>query len=130
LSDEKDLASATEVQVVDYMTLETNIIPQVTHVRVYQDELLEHVAERHPEIPLLLVPSFVAAVETAITNPTHVESSLVPNKYVFVDARTANASGDPLRVPVKLVDGTSARTSTLFFASPNYETRIIWKEGS
>lgn len=99
----------------------------VTEVRVY-DETLDHVRRRHPEVPAEL-PSIAHAVAEAIDNPTHIEKSH-SNSYVFVSYASTNRSGDPLRVPVKIVEGTSARMKTFYFASLSYDPEIIWqKEG-
>ena len=108
----------------DYYVIFTNILPDVAEVRFYE-ETVDHVIAEHPEVPIEL-PSIRTAVGSAITNPTHIESSY-NNSLVFVDANTTNASGDPLRVPVKQVSGNSARVKTVYFASSTGEPNIIWR---
>jgi len=100
--------------VSQFKAIPSRVFPAVVEVRIYQDTI-EHIRNNHPEIPVEL-PSFQQAIENAITHPSWIESSR-PNTYVFVDKRSSNRSGDPLRVPVKIVSGTSGRVLTAFFAS-------------
>jgi hypothetical protein len=95
-------------------------------VRLY-DETIEHIKEEHQEVPIEL-PSMIHAIGTTITQPTHVESSY-GGSFVFVDSRTTNASGDPFRVPVKPIAGTtSARIRTAYFATADVpEEQIVWR---
>jgi hypothetical protein len=109
-----------------FKVIKTGILSQLTEVRFY-DETVDHVKAEHPEIPIEL-PCVSTAVENAIVNPTHVESSY-SNSYIYVDGGTTNASGDPLRVPVKGVSGNSGRVKTVYFASGNTTPNIIWKRG-
>ena len=106
-------------------TFISTAIPEITHVRLYE-ETVEHVCENHPEIPAQL-PSMTFAVEQAIVDPTHVEFSHA-GAYVFVNTRAVNKSGDPLRVPVKIVEGTSGRIRTFYFASPSRPPKIVWRK--
>ena len=108
----------------DFTRFATSVIPDIAEVRLY-DETIEKVRFGHPEIPARL-PSLVAAVMKAVTNPSHVERIDDVN-YVFVDMGTTNASGDPLRVPVKRIDGLSARVKSFYFASGGRAARIIWR---
>jgi hypothetical protein len=107
-----------------YIVISTAIIDELTEVRLY-DETVGHVKERHPEIPIEL-PSMTTATAGAIANPTHVEETY-DQSYVFVDAETTNRSGDPLRVPVKVIEGTSGRVKTVYFASTEGERKIVWR---
>jgi len=87
--------------------------------------LEDHIRENHPEVPIHL-PSIQTAVESAIANPSHVEASY-GNSYIFVDQGSTNKSGDPLRVPVKMIDGTSSgRVKTAYFASTESQKPIVW----
>jgi hypothetical protein len=98
----------------------------VTEARLY-DETIDHVAEGHPEIPIIL-PSLVTAVQGAITAPTLVENDPArPSAFVFVDEKTTNASGDPLRVPIKVIKGTSGLVKTFYFATSEGPRNIIWR---
>lgn len=103
--------------------IRTSVLSNVTEVHLY-DETIDHVKSNHPEVQIDL-PSIATSVENAIVNPTHVEESY-NNSYVFVDGLTTNSSGDPLRVPVKLVSGTSARVKTVFFGTAAPKP-IIWR---
>jgi hypothetical protein len=111
----------------DFKVITTNVVSSVEQVRLY-DETVAHVEKNHPEVPARL-PSIVAAVESTVQNPTHVEKSY-GNSYVFVDSETTNKSGDAFRVPVKVVEGTSACVKTFFFGSNEVAPEnIIWRRG-
>lgn len=105
-----------------YKIIRTEVLSNVTEVHLYE-ETIEHVKSNHPEVPIEL-PSIDASVENAIVNPTHVEVSY-NNSYVFVDANSTNSSGDPLRVPIKVVTGTSGRVKTIFFGTAAPKP-IVW----
>jgi hypothetical protein len=103
-------------------------ITEVATVHLYESTLL-HVEVEHPEVRPLL-PSIVAAVTTAISNPTRVEHSR-PTSYVFVDETTTNAEGYPLRVAVRPVPGTnSGRVTTFYFASTEDVPSVIYRRAS
>ena len=108
----------------DFKVILTTVIPEVTEVRFYQ-ETVEHVRAEHPEVALEL-PSVAAATEAALVNPTHVEQSY-NRSFVFVGAGSTNASGDPLRIPVRVVEGTSARVKTVYFATTQTGDNVIWR---
>lgn len=110
----------------DFKIIATAVFSTVTEVRLY-DETIEHIKEGHPEVPIEL-PSISAAVENTIVNPTHIEESHT-NSYVFVDSLSTNSSGDPLRVPVKLVDGSSGVVKSAYFASTGVK-KIVWSKGT
>lgn len=114
-----------KLAVTDYVVIKTTILDDVTEVRLY-DETVFHIRNHHPDVAVSIVPS---AVETAITNPTHVEASY-RNSYVFVDSQTTNQSGDPLRVAVKKIEGTSALVKTAYFASTDEDVVPIWPKSS
>jgi hypothetical protein len=107
-----------------YKLISTSVYPGVTEVRLYA-QTVEHVKEHHPEIPLEL-PCISAAVEQCIVSPTSVEASY-SNSVIFVDTDTTNASGDPLRIPVKIVEGTSGRVKTIYFASTEDQPQTLWR---
>jgi len=112
--------------VTDYKVIKTSVLPaELTEVRFYA-ETVDHVRAEHPEVPIEL-PSITEATEQAISNPTQVEKSY-NNSYVFVDAGTTNAGGDPLRVPVKRVSETSGRVKTVFFASTEGSRNVIYRK--
>jgi len=113
------------VRVEDYLLIQTHATESVTEVRLY-DETLDHIAEEHPEIPVYL-PSIQTAIVSAIQSPTHIEQSQHVGAFVFVDAGSTDAFGNPLRVPLKPIAGTSALVKTSFFGKPNYTPTIIWR---
>jgi hypothetical protein len=109
----------------EFLLIKTAVFPAVTDVRFYE-ETLQHIIEQHPEVPILL-PSVNSAVEHGLILPTHIEASY-SNSFVFVDAETTNAVGDPLRIPVKIIEGTSARLKTVYFASADQDNQnIVWR---
>jgi hypothetical protein len=107
----------------EFTLIKTAVFSGVTEVRFY-DETIAHIQE-HEEIPILL-PSLFGSIERVIANPTHVETSY-GNSYVFVDTETTNASGDPLRIPVKIIEGTSGRLRSVYFASAGGVPNIVWR---
>lgn len=109
----------------DYKTFTTAAAGALVEVRLY-DETLDHVRSEHPEVPIEL-PSMLAAIESAIASPTVVEQSH-SNSVVFMDTTTTNQSGDPLRIPVKLVTETSGRIKTVLFASPPTQGNALGKK--
>jgi hypothetical protein len=109
----------------DYTVFKTNLISTVTEVRLYQDTV-EKIKDRHPEVPIEL-PSIMEAVGKAVISPTHIEQSH-SGTYVYVDRESTNAAGDPLRVPVKPVIGTSCRVQSAYFASTSASPTIIWRK--
>ncbi len=108
----------------DFRIIETSIISELKEVRLY-DETIQHICKEHPEVPINL-PSIVIGVEQAVANPTHVEKSY-ESSYVFVDESSTNSTGDPLRVPVKVIGERSGRIRTAFFASTSGPKEIVWR---
>lgn len=103
----------------------TTVINEVQMVAIYP-ETIHHIIRNHPEIGRNAeLPSILHAIETTLTNPSRVERSY-NNSFVFVDQNSTNASGEPLRVPVKLVVGTSARMKSAYFASTQGSRDVIW----
>jgi hypothetical protein len=113
--------------VSDFKIIPTTALVNLTEVRFYEDTV-KHILEEHPEVPILL-PTIHAGVTGAISNPTHIERSYA-GSFVFVDTGSTNASGDPLRVPVMPVSGTSGRVRTVYFATPSGSPEVIWRRGS
>ena len=108
----------------DFIAVESAIIPEIREIRLYA-ETVDHVRKHHPEIPASF-PTLEFAVLETLRNPTHVEKSY-QSSYVFVNTHSMNRSGDPLRVPIKIVAGTSARVKSFYFATPITEPTIIWR---
>lgn len=109
---------------MSYIVIRTGVLSNITDVRFYE-ETKDHIEKEHPEVPVYL-PSISYAIASTIAYPTHVEESY-SGSYVYVDDETTNASGDPLRVPVKLVEGTSARVRTAYFATTEGISNIVWR---
>jgi hypothetical protein len=110
--------------VTDYRIITTSVVPALTEVRFY-DETVEKIRLGHPEVPIAL-PSMHEAIAKAVKDPTQVEQSRL-DAFVFVDATTTNASGDPLKVPVKVVEDTSGRVSTAYFGSTTAIRNVIYR---
>ena len=109
----------------EFKVISTSVIREVATVRIYEETIV-HVKEEHPEVPIDL-PSIEGAVAAAISEPTHIERSH-SNSYVFVHDGMTNKSGDPLRVPVKIIEGTSGRVRTVYFASREAPAQsIVWR---
>ena len=66
--------------------------------------------------------------ETA-SNPTSVFQRSA-STFVYSDDKTTNHSGDPLLVPVKVVQGTSGRVRTFYFASTENFATVIWRKSN
>ena len=112
-----------------YVTIQTSVIPEVSEVRIYESTI-QHVIDHHPEIGRNIhLPVFRAAVHSTLENPTSVEPSH-NNSFVFVDENTTDVRGQPLRVPVRVVTGTSARMKTAYFASRSVPIVPIFPRGS
>jgi hypothetical protein len=109
---------------MSYIVIKTGILSNITDVRFYE-ETKHHIEAEHPEVQVYL-PSILYAIVNTIAYPTHVEESY-GGSYVYVNAETTNASGDPLRVPVKPVEGTSARVRTAYFATTEGPSNIVWR---
>lgn len=110
---------------MSFKKISTDVIDGLVEVRFY-DETIAHIKEGHPEIPIEL-PCVTSAVEKAIVNPTVVEESY-DNSFVFVDEETTNKSGDPLRVPVKVIEGTnSGRVKTAYFATSDEQKPVRYR---
>ena len=104
----------------------TNVIPAITEVLLYE-ETIEHVIQNHPEF--ILLPSIIQAVERTVVNPTSVFQRSA-STFVYSDDNTTNHSGDPLLVPVKVVQGTSGRVRTFYFASTENFANVIWRKSN
>lgn len=110
-----------------FRVIKTTAVSVLSEVILYE-ETIQKVKDGHPEVPAEL-PSIEHAVEQAIVNPTYVEKSY-KNSYVFVDTSSTNSSGDPLRVPVKVVTGTSGRVKTFFFGDVAGTPEIVSKSSN
>ena len=108
-----------------FTLIRTAIIRNVTEVRFY-DDTIKKIRLAHPEVPIEL-PSILSAVARAIMYPSRVEQSH-SNTYVYVDVNSTNSSGQPLRVPVRLVSGTSGRVTSVYFARGPAASFIIWRK--
>jgi hypothetical protein len=114
-----------------HVVIPTSATPQVTEVRVYDSTFTHigeqhgaqlgsaftHVGERHGvELgSILRLPAMSQAITSAIESPTHIEPGN-PGSLKFVDTASTNIEGEPLKLLVKVVSGTSGRLQTLYFA--------------
>lgn len=97
----------------------------LTEVRLYE-ETLEHIIEEHSEFQLEL-PSQRTGLEAGIGNPTSVHASTTdPARSVVLVSAAFTYNNDPVHVPVKLVEGTSGRVRTAYFASGTYPGKVLW----
>jgi len=108
-----------------YHIVKTAAFPLITEVRIY-DETLDHIRENHPEVPIDF-PSLMDGLSNTICHPTHVESGKRTDTFVFVSVENTNASGDPFRVPIKVIEGTSGLLKTAFFATPENPLPVVWR---
>jgi hypothetical protein len=113
----------------DYRIFLTSVYDLITEARLYEDTI-GHIISEHPELPIEL-PSMLLAIKAAIANPSWIEASRTNVKsFIFVDANTTNRSGDPLRIPIKLIVGTSGLVKTAYFAKSPTFPRIIWRRNN
>lgn len=108
-----------------FTIIKTAAFHLVTEVRVYE-ETIEHIRDGHPEVPIDL-PSLMAGLEGTISNPSHIETGNRENTLIYVDEHSTNASGDPFRVPVKVIEGTSGLLKTAYFATPTNPGLVVWR---
>ena len=106
----------------DFQSFQTNIIPAITEVRLYKSTI-QHVIEHHEEF--LVLPSIIQAVGDTVVNPTRV-AQREKDVFVYTNGNTTNRSGKPLQVPVKIVQGTSARVRSFYYASTTISDTVIW----
>jgi hypothetical protein len=99
---------------MSYIKIKTSAVAVVTEVLLY-DETMAKVASGHREVPLEL-PSMAEAIKKAVINPTRTKQNR-PRSVVYIDDATTNAGGDPLIIPCRIVEGTSARVTSIYFAS-------------
>jgi hypothetical protein len=110
-----------------FVIVETNVVALVTHVHIYTSTI-QHVVNDHLEIGRNAeLPAIQGAVAKTLTAPTYVATSY-NRSLVFVDEGSTNASGQPLRVAVRIVSETSARMKTFFFADGSADNVIYRKE--
>jgi hypothetical protein len=102
--------------------------PQITEARLY-DETVSHITEEHTEVRLQL-PTVRAGFEQAIANPSRLyDSTTDPGKSVLLVSEALTFWGDPLHIPVKIVDGTSGRVKTAYFSSDTPGGELLWSAG-
>lgn len=111
-----------------FVTYSTDVISEVTDVRFYEDTV-KKIRMGHREVPVGY-PSINAAIVEGLTNPTHIESRK-PGHYLFVDSTSTNQSGDAMRMPLKVIEGTSARLQSVYFASTSEDgSNVIWRSSN
>lgn len=108
----------------EYLTTLTSAVPTLTVVRLYRETWEEKITVGHPE-----VNDFgMTGVLNAVAAPTCVYRSATrpDDSFVFV-ASGATFRGDPLHVPVKLVDGTSGRVTSAYFRQSSPSWQKLWE---
>jgi hypothetical protein len=111
----------------DYTSIPVPGLPSLTEVRLYA-ETLDHIAE-HPEFRLQL-PSQRTGLEIAIANPSAIhDSTTAPGKSVALVSDAFTYLGDPVHVPVRIVEGTSGRVQTAYFSSSAPPGTLLWSAG-
>ena len=118
------LYGASTVEDDDPFTLiATTKIASLTHVRLYQSTLVEHIFPGHPEVEMIGEEGIVEALE----NPSFIlESTTRPkDSVVFVSEKTTY-EGRPLHVPVRIIVGTSGRVPTSYFGDTSAGALKIW----
>ena len=108
----------------EYWEIVSTAVPEVSRIRLYR-KTVEHIEERHPEV---VDTVGIEGVISAINAPTRVlESSTNPAQaFVFV-SDTIKYESNPLHVPVKVVEGTSARVRTAYFVSGPSTSAVLWE---
>ena len=120
--------SGSEDTDTSFRIIETTVIPEVTHVRLYQDTI-DKVVEEH-EFGEGLTKAPVNMIEDTVKNPTAVYASTGYPTGNYIYSSTSNTfEGNPCNVPVKVVEGTSARVKTAIFTERPKGT-LIWKGAS
>ena len=108
-----------------YAAIAISAWPGLTVVRLYASTL-QHIAEQHAEFALQL-PSLRKGLEIAIANPTWIrESTTDPGGSVVIASEALSYFGDPVRIPVRIVAGTSGRVVTAYFDGTAYSGRLLW----
>jgi hypothetical protein len=99
--------------------------PGLTLVSLYHSTL-QHIAEEHAEFKLQL-PSLRLGLEMAIARPSSIfDSTTNPGGSVVIASNAITYFGAPVRIPIRLVEGTSGRVVTAYFDSSVYSGRLLW----
>lgn len=109
-----------------YIIVETSVISEVTVVRIY-DETLPHIQESHPEFGNF-IPSLEHAIKETISNPTEIrrtDADVSVESFRFCSSNHTYGNNS-LVVPVKVVEGTSARLSTAYFTDAP-KGKEVWR---
>ena len=108
-----------------YVVFASTARPEVTLVRLY-NETIGHIEERHPEVLVIAGTDGIAEV---IHRPSRVllGSPDPENAFVFV-SDNVTFGGASLYVPVKTVEGTSARVRTAYFRSDASLSQVLWEQ--
>jgi hypothetical protein len=111
-----------------FVTIVTNIVAEVRQVRLYESTW-NHIVEQHPEFRSRM-EALEHAVYDTIRNPTVVQRSTTsPDTGIVFSSSNNLKDGRVMVVPVKLVDGVSARVATAGFRKA-VRGDVIWKRES
>ena len=107
-----------------YLWIASTAVPSgISEVRLYR-ETWEHIREEHPEVETV----GEMGVLQALQSPSQVfVSSTRPDRSVVFVSDNVTYRDNPLRVPVKRVDGTSGRVSTAYFSGSSYDGDLLWE---
>ena len=96
----------------NYWEISSTAIPAVSSVRLYT-ETMNHIGEKHPEV---IDAVGLEGILGTVSNPTRIlESRTNPEQALVFVSDNVKYLDNPLYVPVKLVEGTSARVRTAYF---------------
>jgi hypothetical protein len=108
-----------------FIEIRTAVIPQIKLILLCESTT-EHIVTEHPEMALPMLREAVVAAVSTTTTSVHT-SRTSSNSVVFVDAGTTNGSGDPLRVPVKIMGQGTGIVRSAYFASSKSHGDVIWR---
>ena len=102
----------------------TSGVPELyPDVNIY-DTTLEHIKDDHPE-----EFSHLDIVYQTIEKPHRVHKSKTnPRSVILINEECTSASGDPLRVPIKVISATEAIMSTAYFSSSTDQGPLLWSK--
>jgi len=109
-----------------FINIKTAVIPELHTIQLHESTT-EHIRTAHPELSYPAMESAVVAAVSTSTTSVHT-SRTSANSVVFVDTETTTTSGDPLRVPVKIMGDGIGIIKTAYFASAKSHGDEIWRK--
>ena len=119
---------SSESSNTNYWEVISTTIPAVSSVRLYP-ETVNHIGERHAEV---VDTVGVEGILETVSNPTRIlESGTDPEQSLVFVSDSVKYLDNPLFVPVKLVEGTSARVRTAYFFNCDSSVpQVLWEMGN